>query len=574
MLRKTIKTISLLLKYAPGPVVTIILITVASAAASPLTIIFTDRLTNAVVAGSDIAITAMPLLAVMIYSPLCEAMNRFTSVKLEKKLSENMAEDILAKFGRLSYSCYDGRETYDVISRMGQNPNERLIAAFLSIQDCGAAMLALAGNIFVMLRLSPLAALSCAVMLIPLMFFNFRSYKFIDKLYDEQIDDERKMNYISDDLLSQKDAAYELKTFRAEDFILNKWHDCQRRVLKSRVSAYMNSSKYLLLGDLIFLCWMAWLMTVLVNQTLAETVTLGLCTSFIIAMRQILWQISGLCRSLSGLNRPLIFIDYFYRFMDLSEVGPAFPTDGFSELRLENVSFAYPGTNTEVLKNVNLTLRSDHRTAIVGENGSGKSTVVKLICGLYEPTKGRITIDGKSISADTRTKLFGAVLQDFGSYYLTLRENVAFGNMERIKDDKAVTSALYRADFHKNIGLDRNLGRIEDDGADLSGGEWQRLALARGYISERSCLILDEPTAALDPMAESRMYESFLNMSQKRGSFIISHRLAGARTADEIVVLDDGAVAEHGSHEVLLAKDGLYKKMWEAQKEWYDDTAV
>lgn len=574
MLKNTAKTISLLLKYAPGPAITVILITAASAAASPLTILFTEGLTNAVIAGSGIALAALPLLAVMVYAPLCEALNRFVGVKLEKCLSENMAEDILSKFSRLSYTCYDGRETYDVISRMGQNPNERLISAFLSILDCGAAIIALTGNILVLIRLDPLAALSCAVMLIPLILFNFRSYKFIDKLYDEQIDDERRMNYISYDLLSKKDAAYELKIFRAADYILEKWHNCQNRVLKLRTAAYMNSSKYLFLGDLIFLGWTAWLMTMLINRTLMGTVTVGLCTSLIIAVRQILGQVSGFCRSLSGLNRPLIFIDYFYRFMALPETAPSLQYGSFYELRFENVSFAYPGTETEVLKNVNLTLRSDQRTALVGENGCGKSTIVKLLCGLYEPTNGKITVDGKDICAEARMKLFGAVFQDFGSYYLTLRENVAFGNMEKLMDDTAITAALDRADFHKNIDLDQNLGRIDEDGVDLSGGEWQRLALARGYISERICLILDEPTAALDPMAESRMYESFLAMTKNRGSLIISHRLAGARPADKIVVLSGGTIAEQGSHDALLANAGLYKKMWEAQKGWYDDTAV
>lgn len=229
------------------------------------------------------------------------------------------------------------------------------------------------------------------------------------------------------------------------------------------------------------------------------------------------------------------------------------------------------------MRDVNMKIDKGERVAFVGENGAGKSTMIKLLLGLYEPTAGHIYIDGvdiRELSDEERRKVFSVIFQDYQSYQLSLRENVALGDISKLHDDAKIKAALDDAGIGElpktnDRGLDLNLGKIYSDGIDVSGGQWQRIAMARSYISDARFVIMDEPTAALDPIAESKMYERFADVLSKRGAIMISHRLASAKMADKIFVLSGGTVAEEGTHEELLKKGGLYHEMWEKQSSWY-----
>ena len=230
-----------------------------------------------------------------------------------------------------------------------------------------------------------------------------------------------------------------------------------------------------------------------------------------------------------------------------------------------------------VLKDVSFSIEQGQKVALVGENGAGKSTIIKLLCKLYKPDSGYIKVNGTDLQdipmADLK-KIFGVAFQDYVCYALSLRENVALGDVEKINDDESIKRALKDglADGlleELTNGLDSNLGKIEDDGVDLSGGQWQRVAISRACLSDGSIVVLDEPTASLDPIAESDMYNAFSSALKDKGCLIISHRLASARLADKIILLDSGVIAESGSHEELMAKRGLYCKMFENQSSWY-----
>jgi ABC-type multidrug transport system fused ATPase/permease subunit len=165
--------------------------------------------------------------------------------------------------------------------------------------------------------------------------------------------------------------------------------------------------------------------------------------------------------------------------------------------------------------------------------------------------------------------VFSVVFQDFCGYELTLRENVSFGNISKLSDDAALKQALEDGLWTEDISLETNLGKLEQDGVDLSGGQWQKIAVARALASDSAFIILDEPTAALDPLAECRMYETFRSILQNRGCVMISHRLASARLADKIIVLDGGKTAQSGTHDELMSRGGIYRQMWDAQSAWY-----
>ena len=243
-------------------------------------------------------------------------------------------------------------------------------------------------------------------------------------------------------------------------------------------------------------------------------------------------------------------------------------------LRIENVSFRYPNTQVPVLNHINVTLKKGERVALVGPNGAGKTTLARVLLGLYRPQTGTIHVGDVSLTDENRQAWLthcGAVFQDFTSYHLTARENIIFGDLEHPERMEEASIAGGAASVVEGLtaGYETTLGPTFG-GRDLSGGEWQRLATARSFMRETPWLVvLDEPTAALDPLAEQAIYERFIERSAGRTSVLISHRLSSVRTCDRILVIDNGTIIEDGDHETLLAKEGLYAQFFKAQAQWY-----
>ncbi|MCI8694532.1 MAG: ABC transporter ATP-binding protein [Lachnospiraceae bacterium] len=251
------------------------------------------------------------------------------------------------------------------------------------------------------------------------------------------------------------------------------------------------------------------------------------------------------------------------------------PEGHVPEIRFENVTFTYRGAETPVLKNLNLTIRPGENIALVGLNGAGKTTFIKLLCGFYQPTRGRILIDGvdrSRYSSESWLRCFTGVFQDAGLFPLSIRENLTMGGEQ---SGERMEECLKMADLEEKVGklpegLDTLFGRQSHEGAvEFSGGELQKLMLARALYRQAPILVLDEPTAALDPLAESRLYERYRLLSEGKTSLFISHRLASTRFCDCVLLMEDGSVAESGTHEELMEKDGKYAWMFRLQSRYY-----
>lgn len=319
----------------------------------------------------------------------------------------------------------------------------------------------------------------------------------------------------------------------------------------------------------------------LINMTLNDGLSVSSFILYFVAISTLTNWVMGVLKEMSTLHKECLDISSLREFLDYPEPfkfddGKDIPLASNYEIRLENVSFHYPESDKDIIHNLDLTIHPREKLAIVGLNGAGKTTLVKLICGLLSPSEGRVLLNGDDISDFNRNKyyeLFSAVFQDFSILDVTIAEEIA-----QCKDNidyQRIKECIDYAGLSDTIdklpkGLNTHIGReVYLDGVLLSGGQMQRLMLARALYKNGPILLLDEPTAALDPLAESEIYQKYSDMANNKTSLFISHRLASTRFCDRIILIKDGGIREEGSHEDLLKLNGEYAKLFEVQSRYY-----
>ncbi|MCG8514480.1 MAG: ATP-binding cassette domain-containing protein, partial [Halanaerobiales bacterium] len=286
-----------------------------------------------------------------------------------------------------------------------------------------------------------------------------------------------------------------------------------------------------------------------------------------------------ICYNLGDIARGFGSVQYYLRFLEKPEKkkrNAQIPAN--INISLRNVSFTYPNANQKAVETISFNIKNGETIAIVGENGSGKSTLVRLITGLYLPDQGDVfygEINTKEVSSRSLFRNMSAVFQKYQRYQMSLRENIGISDVDIIMDDPELDKICNKAGFDKNDSsftdrYDTMLSR-EFDGVDLSGGQWQRIAIARSFYRTHRIIVLDEPTAAIDPLEETKIYNRFAEISKNKTALIATHRLGSVKMADRILVMKQGKLVEQGTHTELLAKEGEYVRLYQSQEQWYQE---
>jgi ATP-binding cassette subfamily C protein len=336
-----------------------------------------------------------------------------------------------------------------------------------------------------------------------------------------------------------------------------------------------------LLQEFALYAWLCW-------RVVINAVSISNFLMYITSIRTFATAFDGILTDIANMRAQNEIINDYREFLDYPDApsGNELPTTTVRQnggvIELQNVSFKYPGSDCYALNNINLIIKKHEKLAIVGLNGAGKTTLIKLLMRLYTPESGKILIDGKDIQTykkDEYFKLFSAVFQEINLFAFSVAENIAMSDRQAIDFDR-IKQAVEQAGLDDKIsllknGLDASLLKILDlDGVELSGGESQKLALARALYKDAPFIVLDEPTAALDALAEERLYRDFDRLTQNKTAIYISHRLASTRFCDRIILLENGGIIESGTHDELLRLNGKYSSLFNVQTQYYSDDEV
>ena len=491
---------------------------------------------------------------------------------------------IITKSKTVDLRSFDRPEFYEKLENANREASMRPLGILSATLSVISSVISVVSFIVVLATLSPLAPLVIILASIPGAVINYvyrnRNFRYIRFHSKER----RQMQYYSS-LMVNKDMAKEIKLLGLGDTFTEKY--------KTVFGKYYQGLKKLILREGISQMLMG-IVAVGANCALFLYVAysivfgdgqIGDYSLYTGALTSIAAHVTTLVSSTATIYEGTLFIDNMIEFMKEEPTvvptveNPILPERGVPHtIEFKNVSFAYPGTNRFVLKNINLTLNPSESVVLVGLNGAGKTTLIKLITRLYDPTEGTVYLDGRDIreyDVAALYDMYGIVFQDFGKYSETVAENIRFGDVGAEHTDENVLDAAKRGnslDFINKLprGFETPLTRIfEEDGIELSGGQWQKLSITRAFYKNSDVLILDEPTAALDPMAEKDVYDRFAELSEGKITVFVSHRLSSATTAGKIVVLEHGEIVEEGTHEELMSLGGKYHLLFSTQAKRY-----
>ncbi|MBE6877875.1 MAG: ABC transporter ATP-binding protein [Ruminococcaceae bacterium] len=513
---------------------------------------------------------------------LNRALNRIAGEKVVRQVRLQ----IMDKSKQLDLASFDNPVFYEKMENANREAGNRPLNILSETFNIVSTIIEFASYLVILFTAPGLAAATLVIMAVsvPSAIINFiyrkKNYSYMRHRSKER----REMNYYSG-ILVDKDLVKEVRIFDLADLFISRYTDVFARYYKGLRSLIFGETAWHAVIGIVSGVTNLVFYTVIAMQVFSGDIMIGDYSLYTGAIASVSACISTLISQSGSIYEGTLFIDNLIAFMEeeqtvvpKAEKPLQVEQDKGHTIRFEDVSFRYPGTEKDVLHKINLTINEGETMALVGLNGAGKTTFIKLLLRLYDPTEGRILLDGRDIKEYDLNSLystFGIIFQDFGRYAVTAEENIRFGNIHAEKDMARVEYAAQQSCADEYIsrlpkGYDTPLMRIfEQDGMELSGGQWQKLAIARAFYADSDILILDEPTASLDPIAEQEIFRQMDTLRKGKTSIFVSHRLSSATMADQIIVLENGRLIENGSHQQLMAQNGRYAQLFATQAERY-----
>lgn len=526
------------------------------------------------------------LLFFFLYQFLSKIINRVSQMSMRiagELVGNHIRMKILHKVKEVDHASFDRPAFYEKLENANREAGHRPVSILTSAFNIISASVSVASFIAILFALHPVAPLLVLLMALPGAVINYIYRRKTFEYMRRRSKDRRQMEYYAS-VMTNKDLFKEVRLHDLSDTFIGKYEGVFTR--------YFRGIRRLVVHEGMWHIGIA-LATVLANALIfiyvAYSVSrgemdLGNYSLYTGALTSIIAYVNTLVTATAAVYEGTLFIDNVIAFMQeektvvATATPAALPVRGAHTIEFSHVSFAYPGTDRLVIDDVSFTLKSGEIAVLVGLNGAGKTTLIKLLTRLYDPTAGRILLDGRDIrdyEPEALYRLFGIIFQDFGKYAVTAKENIAFGDTDREIDDAAAETAARESgahDFIKDLpnGYDTPLTRLfEEGGVEPSIGQWQKLAIARAFYKDSDILILDEPTASLDPMAEAEVFSQFARLGRDRLTVFVSHRLSSATIADQILVLEHGRLVECGSHNELMKMEGKYHTLFQTQASRY-----
>jgi ATP-binding cassette subfamily B protein len=498
------------------------------------------------------------------------------------RLGDHVQEILYRKSLQVDLAFYEATEFHDALLRaQAEAPVRpaRVVTAMAQTGQAGLSLLAMAALLFSFHWLLTVALLAAAL---PGLFVKTRYSARLYRWTRNRTQLERLTRYMTT-ILTSIDYAKEIRIFGHGSEFLRRHRELRQQGIRERMKMTKSRTVQDVAAQSVAVAAVFAAMFFIAQRALVGAISVGDVVMYFGAFQRAQDFFREMLTGLASLYENNLFLADFDRFLALQPtiVDPPrprpFPSPVTKGLEFRGVTFRYPGTERDVLKNVSFTIRSGEHVALVGENGSGKTTLVKLLCRLYDPDTGAILVDDvdlREMRVDDLRDHFSVVFQDYAKFYLTARENIWLGNVALPHDAPAITAAARRTGADAVIqalpfGYDTTLGRQFENGVDLSIGQWQKLALSRAFLRQTPFIVLDEPSAALDPRAEAEVFDHFHELTRGRTAIFISHRLSTVRRADRILVIVDGQIAEAGEHEELLKRAGVYAELFETQARHY-----
>ncbi|OOG47053.1 ABC transporter permease [Rhodanobacter sp. C01] len=500
---------------------------------------------------------------------------------LRAQLGQRVNVMILEKALTLELAHFEDSEFYDKLTRARREASTRPLSLVTRTFGLGQNAISLISYGTLLFHFSPWAVVVLLLAGLPSFLSETKFSGDAFRLFRWRSPETRMQLYL-ETVLAREDHAKEVKLYELGPLLLDRYRDIFDKLYGEDRDLTVRRESWGfglgLLGTITLYGAYAWIaMTTVVGR-----ITLGQMTMYLSLFRQGQSAVSAMLSAIGGMYEDNLYLSTLYEYLE-TPVPPspgtaqhgAKPDDG---IRFEQVSFTYPGASEPALHEINLHIRPGESLALVGQNGSGKTTLIKLLTRLYSPDSGRILLDGTDLrnwDESTLLQRIGVIFQDFARYQMRVGENVGAGDVSHFEDEARWREASDKgmaSEFIDGLpsGFNTQLGKWFREGRELSGGQWQKIALARAFMRSRAdILVLDEPTAAMDAQAEASIFAHFRELAGNRIAILISHRFSTVRMADQIIVIQDGRIIEHGSHEQLMAQDGHYAHLFSLQAQGY-----